>query len=50
MVDAPFDEGDDGWDAVAPTQDQPVQMEMQAQSVDDAFGDANFEVASPVII
>ena len=37
MSDALFDEGNDGWDAVG---SQPVQMQAQGESIDDAFGDA----------
>ena len=47
MSDALFDEGNDGWDAVG---SQPVQMQAQGESIDDAFGDAQFEVAAPVTI
>ena len=56
MIDAPFDEGNDGWDAIpasgAPAEAQPVQMQMQmqSQSVDDAFGDEAFAVSAPVTI
>ena len=53
MVDAPFDEGNDGWDA-QPGDNQPamqMQMQGQDQSVDDAFADASFPAsAAPMTI
>ena len=58
MVDAPFDEGNDGFDAFgtnsSAAQPAPVQMQMQAQQEqidDDVFGDAAFPAPSaPVTI
>lgn len=50
MVDAPFDEGNDGWDAVGAVASEPIQMQMQAQSVEDAFGGESFPVSAPVTI
>ena len=54
MSDAPFDEGGDGWEAMpasaTPADSQPMQMQMQSQSVDDAFGNEEFPVSAPVTI
>jgi tRNA G37 N-methylase TrmD len=54
MVDnAPFDEGNDGWDAVPAgentTGGQPGMM-MQSQEADDAFADAGFDNAQPIVV
>ena len=50
MDNAPFDEGNDGWDAM-PSSSEPIQMQMQAQSaVEDAFGGESFSVSAPVTI
>ena len=54
MIDAPFDEGNDNWEAMpasaAQIDSQPMQMQMQSQSVDDAFGNEDFPVTTPVTI
>ena len=50
MVDAPFDEGMDGFMAAdQPAMDMPA-MQMQAQtSVEDAFADASFPSSQPTV-
>ena len=54
MSDAPFDEGGDGWEAMpasaTPADSMPMQMQMQSQSVDDAFGNEEFSVNAPLTI
>lgn len=48
MVDAFFDEGDAGFDA-APSGEPQMSMQMQDQSNDDAFADADFPSSAPVV-
>ena len=51
MVDAPFDEGNDGWDAMGSATPAPaMQMQMQDQTADDAFAEAAFPVSSPAVV
>ena len=49
MVDAPFDEGNDGWNAMGTPSAAPG-MAMQDQSADDAFADAAFPISSPQVV
>jgi hypothetical protein len=49
MVDAPFDEGADGWAAASGSDAMPA-MQMQAQeSAIDAFADASFPTSQPTV-
>ena len=54
MVDnAPFDEGNDGWDAVPAgdnTATQQPAMMMQSQETGDAFADAGFDNVQPTVV
>ena len=50
MVDAPFDEGNDGWAAAVPDNNAMPAMQMQAQDgADDAFADASFPTSQPTV-